>query len=77
MWKVKELTTVIGIIGALGNMNLTSSNFCLRLQFSASDTQPAPESPSPWAIITVAVCLFTAGTINELIDPVWDMFRFR
>src|SRR5437660_1466393 len=29
-------TTVIGIVGALGNMNLTSSNFPLRRQFSAN-----------------------------------------
>ena len=28
-------TTVIGIVGALGNMNLISSNFPLRRQFSA------------------------------------------
>ena len=40
-------TTVMGIIGAFGNMNLTSSNFCRLLQFSASDTHPAPLSPRP------------------------------
>lgn len=61
-------TTVMGIGGAFGNMNLTSSNFCLRLQFSASPTHPAPLSPSPWAIMTVAVCLFTAGTIKALAE---------
>jgi hypothetical protein len=42
-----EHTTVMGIVGALGNMNLTSSNFCLRRQFSANVTQPAPLSPRP------------------------------
>jgi hypothetical protein len=48
-------------------MNFTSSNFCRRRQFSANDTQPAPLSPSPWAMITVAVCFLTAGTIRAVI----------
>jgi hypothetical protein len=47
-------------------MNFTSSNFCRRRQFSANDTQPAPLSPSPWAMITVAVCFLTAGTIRAV-----------
>jgi hypothetical protein len=55
---------VIGMVGAFGNMNLTSSNFCLRLQFSAKETQPAPLSPKPCAMMTVAVCRFTAGMIR-------------
>jgi hypothetical protein len=58
------LTTVIGIVGALGNINLTSWNLFLRRQFSANETQPAPLSPRPWAMITVAVCFVTAGMIN-------------
>jgi hypothetical protein len=59
-----ELTTVIGIEGAFGNMNLTSSNLDLRLQFSANVTQPAPLSPRPWAMMTVAVCFLIAGTMR-------------
>lgn len=34
------MLTVIGIEGALGKTNLTSSNFCLRRQFWAKDTHP-------------------------------------
>jgi hypothetical protein len=49
------------MFGAFGKMNLTSSNFCLRLKFCAKETQPAPESPRPWAMMTVAVCLVAAG----------------
>jgi len=45
-------------------MNLTSSNFWRRRQFSARETHPAPLSPRPWLIITVAVCLLTAGTMR-------------
>ena len=45
-------------------MNLTSWNLDLRRQFSAKETQPAPESPRPWAIMTVAVCLVTAGMVR-------------
>lgn len=59
-------TTVIGIDGALGKMNLTSSNLDRRRQFSARDTQPAPLSPRPWAMITVAVCFFTAGIMRDV-----------
>lgn len=59
-------TTVIGILGAFGNMNLTSWNLFLLLQFSAKDTHPAPESPSPWAMIMVAVCFVTAGIVNAV-----------
>lgn len=56
----------MGIAGAFGNINLTSSNFCLRRQFSARETHPAPESPRPCAIITVAVCFLTAGIMREV-----------
>jgi hypothetical protein len=54
------------MLGAFGKMNFTSWNFCRRRQFSASDAQPAPLSPSPWAIMTVAVCLVTAGIISAV-----------
>jgi len=37
----------LGIEEINGHMNLTSSNFCRRRQFSARDTHPAPESPRP------------------------------
>lgn len=56
----------MGMDGAFGKMNLTSSNFCLRRQFSASDTHPAPESPRPWAKINVAVCFLTAGMMRDV-----------
>ena len=59
-------TTVMGIAGALGKINFTSSNFCRRRQFSANPTQPAPLSPRPWAMITVAVCRFTAGMMRAV-----------
>jgi hypothetical protein len=36
------LTSVIGITGAFGNMNLTSGNLFRRRQFSASHIQPTP-----------------------------------
>ncbi len=62
-------TTVIGIAGAFGNINFTSSNFCRSLQFSASDTHPAPLSPRPCAMITVAVCFLTAGTMSAVGFP--------
>lgn len=42
-------------------MNLTSSNLCLRLQFSTADAHPYPVSPNPWMKMTVAVCLAAAG----------------
>ena len=61
--KVKH-TTVIGMAGAFGKINLTSSNFALRRQFSAKVTHPAPLSPKPCAMITVAVCFLTAGTMR-------------
>jgi hypothetical protein len=61
--KVKH-TTVIGMAGAFGKINLTSSNFALRRQFSANVTHPAPLSPRPCAMITVAVCFLTAGTMR-------------
>lgn len=63
-------TTVMGIDGALGKMNLTSSNFDLARKFCANEIQPAPESPRPWAMITVAVCFETAGTTRGLITVV-------
>lgn len=59
-------TMVIGIAGALGKINFTSSNFCRRRQFSARPTQPAPLSPRPWAMITVAVCRLIAGTMSAV-----------
>ena len=59
-----ERTTLMGIAGAFGNMNFTSSNFCRRRQFSARKTQPAPLSPRPCAIITVAVCRLMAGMMR-------------
>jgi hypothetical protein len=59
-------TTVIGIVGAFGNMNLTSSNFDLRRQFSARETHPAPLSPNPCAMMTVAVCFVTAGMVRAV-----------
>jgi hypothetical protein len=37
-----KLTRVIGMLGAFGNMNLTSSNLLRRRQFSASHIHPAP-----------------------------------
>jgi hypothetical protein len=61
---------VIRIGGAFGNMNLTSSNFCRRLQFSAREAHPAPLSPRPWAMITVAVCFFTAGMMRAVAEGI-------
>jgi hypothetical protein len=58
----------MGIVGALGKMNLTSSNLDRRRQFSARDTQPAPLSPRPWAMMTVAVCFLTAGIMRDVGD---------
>jgi hypothetical protein len=52
---------VMGIDGAWGSMNLTSSSFCRRRQFSTADAQPWPVSPRPWMNMTVAVCRATAG----------------
>lgn len=40
-WRGRRRTTVIGMLGAFGKMNLTSSNFPLRRQFSASPTLTA------------------------------------
>lgn len=71
-WILGKHTTEMGIGGALGKMNLTSSNFCLLLQFSANDIHPAPESPSPCAMITVAVCFFTAGTTRALAEDMLE-----
>jgi len=62
--KKGELTIVMGICGALGNINLTSGNFSRRRQFSAREIQPPPLSPRPWAIMTVAVCFVTAGIVR-------------
>jgi hypothetical protein len=56
----------MGIVGALGKMNFTSSNLDRRRQFSAREAQPDPLSPRPWAIITVAVCFLTAGIIRDV-----------
>lgn len=56
--------TEMGMAGAFGNMNLTSWNFWRRRQFSASETHPAPLSPRPWAMMTVAVCFVTAGMVR-------------
>lgn len=56
----------MGMVGALGKMNLTSSNLDRRRQFSARETQPAPLSPRPWAMIMVAVCLVTAGIMRDV-----------
>lgn len=47
--------------GACGSTNLTSSSRCRRRQFSTALAQPWPVSPSPWAKMTVAVCLLGAG----------------
>ena len=72
-----ERTTEMGIGGAFGKINLTSSNFCRRRQFSASETQPAPESPRPWAIITVAVCFLTAGIMRAVGEDMMRSCRSR
>jgi hypothetical protein len=69
-------TAVMGMLGALGKINFTSSNFCLRRQFSASPTQPAPLSPRPWAMITVAVCRFTAGMMRAVGGGIFALFCF-
>lgn len=68
---------VIGIGGALGRTNLTSSNRCLRLFIcSTASAQPAPLSPSPWMKMTVAVCLPVAGsTMGAARRTVEAMFR--
>lgn len=57
-------TTVMGIVGALGKMNLTSWNLLRLRQFSAKSTHPAPLSPRPCAMITVAVCFLMAGMMS-------------
>lgn len=57
---------MMGIVGAFGKMNFTSSNLDLLRQFSASETQPAPLSPRPWAMMTVAVCFLTAGMMRAV-----------
>ena len=62
--RAQQHTTVIGITGAFGKMNLVSENFERRRQFSARSIHPAPSSPKPWTKITVAVCLATAGTTS-------------
>ena len=59
-----ESTTVMGILGAFGKMNLHSGKRLLSLQFSTTGHHPAPLSPSPWAQMTVEVCLVKAGTIK-------------
>jgi hypothetical protein len=64
----------MGMLGALGKINFTSSNFCLLRQFSASPTQPAPLSPRPWAMITVAVCRFTAGMMRAVGGGIFACF---
>lgn len=61
---ILQHTTVIGITGAFGKINLVSENFERRRQFSARSIHPAPSSPRPWTKMTVAVCLATAGTTN-------------
>lgn len=110
---------VIGILGAFGKMNSTSSNLFRRRQFCASiilysrytyrqrlflalirprvgyvctillrciipSSQPAVPrtcgvrdtnlSPRPWAMMTVAVCLFKAGTINGAAAAMVNIF---
>lgn len=72
----KELTAVIKIMGALGKMNFVSVNFWARRQFTTRLIQLAPWSPRPWRKITVAVCLFMAGTasgtamLGSIVEPV-------
>lgn len=107
-------TIVIGMLGALGKMNLTSSNFPRRRQVSARDTLTfvsgllglpgsgvellmdspsratvvprsagksrvsyacglnADLSPSPCAMITVAVCFFSAGAISACLPAMFS-----
>lgn len=55
---------VMGITGALGKMNLTSSSLSRRRQFSTWNAHPWPLSPRPCEKMTVAVCVLTAGKIN-------------
>lgn len=62
--QARKLTAVIGIEGAWGKMNFTSSSLSLCRQFSTAEAQPWPVSPRPWKKMTVAVCLEAAGKIN-------------
>lgn len=79
----KELTTVIEIVGALGKMNFVSVNFWARRQFTTRLIQPAPWSPRPWRKITVAVCLFMAGTargaamLGSIVESVVGVVRME
>lgn len=54
----------MGMTGALGKMNLTSSSLSLLRQFSTWNAHPWPESPRPCEKMTVAVCVLTAGNTN-------------
>jgi hypothetical protein len=40
-------------------------SFGLRESKRATGAHPAPESPSPWRIMTVAVCLVVAGSVID------------
>jgi len=54
-------TAVIGIRGACGRTNLTSSSLFRRIQPSTADDQPNPVSPRPCKNMTVAVCFAVAA----------------
>lgn len=56
-----EPLAVMGMLGAWGRTNLTSSSFCRRRQFSTALAQPLPVSPRPWTKMTVAVWPAVAG----------------
>ena len=53
--------TVMGMAGAFGRTNLTWSSRWRLLQFSTADAHPWPESPRPWAKMTVAEWREIAG----------------
>jgi hypothetical protein len=63
----------MGIEGACGSTNLTSSSLCLLLQFCTADAHPCPVSPSPWAKMTVAVCFWGAGNTSGAVRRIADM----
>lgn len=52
----------MGIFGAVGNIHLTPLSCGLLLQCPAASDHPFAVSPRPWAKMTVAVCLLTAGS---------------
>ena len=65
------LTQVMGIVGACGNINATSSNFLLKRKFSEIDDHPYPVSPKPCIKINLFTLVISKATIiNRGIVPI-------